>query len=1061
MNTKANTFAQLFALEMAGLRGGVAGGLPGNAATKQSFDAGSVTDEPRVKALDQDLLGLCLSGGGLRSATFGLGVLQALADVRLLGRLDYLSTVSGGGYVGGFWSRYLVEQSGGAYRPQGEAAAPLPEDALFPHAPSGEPREIRHLREFGNFLAPRVGFFQAETWTFVTAAVGAILAGIFPAVALLYLMGGTFAGLGALLDRALVPSFVGLTGAMLTGTEWLWRRSKKAEDSERHLVVYVLAAISALVVGVMSMQLLGQPRQGAVVASLLGRWNEAGTPLPTLPLAWAVPGLGWFAIRWLLSRWELRAGKAAIDRIAQRMLGVSLIVSIGFALFQLAAQGPSGWNPSVLWAPTGALAFGSTFAVLLRQLTSRPNEDGSGFMRQRLKPHLPRLLAWFALLLGVVSITWVVRWVAQHHAGLLIPTLATAAGVVVLTLLFFDPNEGGLHGAYRGRVGRTFLGAARASSSGATPEGTRRVTQEAENDDLPITNLLQRPLHLLCCTANDLGGDSLANLGRGGRSAVLSRYGLSIGDAHGGWEDQRVPVELGAAVTASAASFNSNMGSLSKELGFAATFLMAAFNLRLGLWLGHPKNANRTLPRLPGRLFFRELFGLTRSEGTWVHLSDGGHFELLGLYELVRRHCRYIVVSDAGQDDDWSFGYVGNAIRRIRADFGVEVHIDLSRLRPGPDGLSREHAAVGQIVYGENDFGVLVIVKPTLTGDEPQDIRQYRSRHPSFPQQSTGDQFYGEDQWESYRRLGDHVARSVFAIPELAGEDLAQVHPNRLFAAIRSRYYMVPDGFDKAFLDLTERCARIEEEVQEQGPEFLLHEVYPELVKVISTNATEAVEAVPPTSAHWRASLHICLMMGQLMEDVWVGGRLEGYETHPLNVGWMNYFQRWATAPTFRMWWPVLRTIFSPNTRRFVEQRLGVPTCHERLSVRAAGDNSWGFQLDLERLGNKIPLDIGGVKLTREKDVATWRTSDFRVSPGFQGVGLDMQALDLLLAALGQQQVRTVKVRVDKGKVKRGRREEREAADHLDIYAKSGFRMYPGDDGGIEAVKKLVEPPQA
>jgi hypothetical protein len=168
-----------------------------------------------------------------------------------------------------------------------------------------------------------------------------------------------------------------------------------------------------------------------------------------------------------------------------------------------------------------------------------------------------------------------------------------------------------------------------------------------------------------------------------------------VGPEWKGWEKIRqeggsVPT-LASAMTASAAAFNSHMGSMSMRLGPAVTFLMTAFNLRLGLWWPHPTRARRRWhERLcVGLPFYKELLGRSRAKGRDVLLSDGAHFENLALYELVRRGCRFIIVSDCGMDADTSFDDFANAVRRIREDFGVELRIDLSALRPdSTTGLS-------------------------------------------------------------------------------------------------------------------------------------------------------------------------------------------------------------------------------------------------------------------------------------------------------------------------------------------------------------------------------------
>ena len=130
-------------------------------------------DEPRVAFRAADVVGLSLSGGGIRSSTFNLGLLQGLHHQHLLPLFDYLSTVSGGGYIGAYWSDWISR------KPQIKTG-----DFLFP-TPRGRADRIdsqseRHLREFSRFLAPRWGFFEVETWT----AIVAVLAGLIPALAI-------------------------------------------------------------------------------------------------------------------------------------------------------------------------------------------------------------------------------------------------------------------------------------------------------------------------------------------------------------------------------------------------------------------------------------------------------------------------------------------------------------------------------------------------------------------------------------------------------------------------------------------------------------------------------------------------------------------------------------------------------------------------------------------------------------------------------------------------------------------------------------------------------------
>lgn len=115
----------------------------------------------RIHALEKRRSALCISGGGIRSATFALGVIQGLARLKLLKEFDYLSTVSGGGYVGSWLSAWIhrdPEAAEGVFNKLKDK----PRSALDP-----EPRPIRHLRAYSNYLTPQLGLLSADTWTLV------------------------------------------------------------------------------------------------------------------------------------------------------------------------------------------------------------------------------------------------------------------------------------------------------------------------------------------------------------------------------------------------------------------------------------------------------------------------------------------------------------------------------------------------------------------------------------------------------------------------------------------------------------------------------------------------------------------------------------------------------------------------------------------------------------------------------------------------------------------------------------------------------------------------------
>jgi hypothetical protein len=161
-------------------------------------------------------------------------------------------------------------------------------------------------------------------------------------------------------------------------------------------------------------------------------------------------------------------------------------------------------------------------------------------------------------------------------------------------------------------------------------------------------------------------------------------------------------------------------------------------------------------------MLLAELFGKTDDQGPYVNLSDGGHFENIGLYELVRRRCRLIIVSDASEDVDATFAAIGTAIERCRADFGAEINIvELDALRVDKNtGFARRNWVIGSIKYSSAEVddrasqGTLLYLKPVVTNRSPVDVISYSRTHPQFPNHPTLDQWFTESQFEAYRELG-------------------------------------------------------------------------------------------------------------------------------------------------------------------------------------------------------------------------------------------------------------------------------------------------------------------
>jgi hypothetical protein len=364
-----------------------------------------------------------------------------------------------------------------------------------------------------------------------------------------------------------------------------------------------------------------------------------------------------------------------------------------------------------------------------------------------------------------------------------------------------DINEFSLHHFYKNRLVRCYLGASRDQGD----RDPNPFTGFDPKDDLPLEKLTKKneltneefngPFPILNATLNLSGGRNLAWQERKGASFIFTPLycGFDGGDVTSGTSENRstrlgvqiqaayLPtgmvartrkdasttsggIKLGSALAISGAAANPNQGFHSST---AVAFLMTVFNVRLGWWLGNPSGpkASQSGPKLGLPYTVQELFGTTDATSAFVNLSDGGHFDNMGLYELVRRRCRYIVVCDAEQDENLAFGGLAEAIRMCRTDFDVEIDIDLSGLARKPDNdpknFSGAHCAIGVVTYPADPGGSyqkvqgkLIYVKASLTGHETADVLGYHTQVAQFPHESTADQWFDESQFESYRRLG-------------------------------------------------------------------------------------------------------------------------------------------------------------------------------------------------------------------------------------------------------------------------------------------------------------------
>lgn len=828
------------------------------------------TEQPQRSAL-------CLSGGGIRSAIFSLGILQGLARKGLLQGFDYLSTVSGGGYVGGWLSAWIKNH------PEGAAGviAGLRRRPTLTLNP--EPPAVRYLRAYSNYLTPRTGLTSVDSWTLIAS----YLRNIF----LNWLV------LISWLAAAMMVPRLCLTAILLPPEGWTRSSNYDWILQQYHIVMYLLLGVSlALIAVAMAYAIVDVPSTGnAGFSQKRFLWNRQ-LPLLIAALAltewWALycnvhgsqsynsgSGLLWFvgfpivtyfiggvigavslfwrhrrrkprhlvasSLRvtailittafggfciWLVAtRIFFRPAETAVNYVCfAPAIVFAMLLLVNFLFTGLASwvsedQDREWWARSAAWiliticgwiVINVVVLWGAqlvttdptnTLAVFLGNVRASPASKallgvfggitGVGGLLFALRARLSKLFgstrvnSWvlavvaisFFVLLSLV-ISWLLVFLSSHQwatggpTGKLDPNKAyqvrlfavfflTAAMLLcgIVMGFFINVNKFSLHATYRARLIRAFLGASRA-------HGARKphlFTGFDPEDNIAMKDLRpDKPFHIINAALNLVKGGELAWQERKAESFTISR--LHSGSWHTGYRPSAEyggGISLGTALTISGAAANPNMGYHSSPL---VGFLMTLFNVRLGWWLGNPGPNGATTwqrngPRYAVGPLFSEALGNTTDSYKYVNLSDGGHFENLGLYEMVLRRCKFILVVDAGQDFDYVFEDLGNAIRKIRIDLGIPIEIRVISPRKVEGVIHR--CAFGRIRYSEVDGpdtdGSFIYIKPVIAGDEPPDVSNYAAAHPEFPHEATTDQWFSESQLESYRLLGVHAIETI------------------------------------------------------------------------------------------------------------------------------------------------------------------------------------------------------------------------------------------------------------------------------------------------------------
>jgi hypothetical protein len=664
------------------------------------------------------VLGISFSGGGIRSAAFCLGAYQALSRQGLFQRARYLSAVSGGSYIAGALT--VAQGKSDAEALRGEAA---------PWS-RGSPEEW-YLRTHLSYLAPGLA---GRLWLVVNSVYGLLL-NLLPLVVGSYLAGqvvgllygATIRGIGrpdgrlagAVAWGAAAAAGLFLAAIVLVGVRRFFDKERfRAIPGERPLrrtatalvagsgVVAVLTVCLPLLVHLLGLSLADNP-------FWVGRADALGPRrlLVTVVMVVGVVLLGALAV--LL----MRLGRARALQGVLAFLGGWGILAVPFLL---AAEGEarSGWDfPLDVWVILGALA---TLAVCGLFIHNR-RYSMHLYYRERLS-----------------------------HAFVLKRT-SSAGGVRVAPVPYDDEvrlSDVGREIEDKRRSGLPF------------PELIVCAAVAAREGDVPNKSWAA-PFTFDACRS---GSVDLAPLVE---TAELERTRTK------GGSDLTLP----SMMAISGAAISPTMGRFTLP---ALRLLMALSNLRLGVWIPNPfrrgdvpapasdggsrvRRVGRALAagwREPGGLYvLKEAMGLAGTRGRFIHVSDGGHWENLGLVELIRRRCTHMIVVDASAGGRSPLQDIARAAALARSDLGAEVRLDPEATLPSAEtGRAEAPVAVGSVAYPDGSMGVIYYARSVLWDGVPMDLAVFREKDHQFPQHPTANQLFSGEQFDAYRALGWEVA---------------------------------------------------------------------------------------------------------------------------------------------------------------------------------------------------------------------------------------------------------------------------------------------------------------
>ncbi|MEF0941306.1 patatin-like phospholipase family protein [Rhizobium sp. BR 362] len=733
-----------------------------------------------------NLTGLSFSGGGIRSAAFCLGVSQALdaltrdGEPRVFDAFDYLSTVSGGGYIG-----------------TSIVSGMMQEPYTFPFASkldSQETPEIQHLRNYSNFLVPNgtidylTSFALLMRGLFVNALIVLpvlLLLAVFtvacnprstdlgqPDIFGFPLSGGwlpliTINGLEAFtltINVTVIVLALMFVSAIATSLTFQTSRLMMRERLAWILGWLVAAMAGAFLIELQPLILSGMFKGTMTATAEIAGVENGGIKSVLLAVAHIVPALAGVLLPAAL---VLIGAAQKLANVARATLGeATWTAMLQKYASRIALYLAAFVVPLLLWICYLYLSFWAIIPVA--DLASAP-------------PPAPVAPSW----LSVVSALAANHLPVIGRLGEIGSFYLWVALVLAFVCLFIGPNSNSLNQLYRDRLSRAFLfERVRLGSGKPSIDVDRWKFSSLKQFDAESghwnSGAAYAPYLLVNTTINLIASKALNKRGRNADNFIFSP--LYIGSqatryAAAKEMEEAVPsLSLATAMATSGAAASANMGNHTVRI---LTFSLSLLNVRLGYWLANPAKLdalrhwwNRRWSNFGTWYFANETAGRLDEKRLNVYLTDGGHVENLGIYELLRRRCKVILAIDAEADPSMTFESFVKLQVMARIDLGIRIELPWQDIQKrtlevtkamasnagGPARSKGPHAAVGIIEYGEDEKGILLYIKSSLTGDENDYIMDYKRRNPTFPHETTLDQFFSEEQFEVYRALGFHAA---------------------------------------------------------------------------------------------------------------------------------------------------------------------------------------------------------------------------------------------------------------------------------------------------------------